>query len=68
MVTVYQKIKTKKGEKMKNIIISSILALSVIAFSGCTYKSASCNIAKPKLPNCVAAPCTPTPSPCGCHK
>jgi hypothetical protein len=50
-----------KGEIMKKIVIGTVLALSVIAFSGCTYKSA-CG---PKLPTCASA-CTPAP--CGCPK
>jgi len=48
---------------MKKIVIGTVLALSVIAFSGCTYKS-SC---APKLPTCASA-CTPAPAPCGCPK
>ncbi len=43
---------------MKKIVIGTVLALSVIAFSGCSYKSACA----PKVPTCA------TPAPCGCHK
>lgn len=49
---------------MKKIIISSVLALAVVAFSGCTYKKSSCS---PKLPTCASA-CKPAPTPCGCPK
>ncbi len=68
MVIVCQKTKTKKGEEMKNIVISSILALAVISFSGCSTKSASCNVKKPTLPACVSTPCAPAKKivPCPC--
>ncbi len=39
---------------MKKIIISSVLVMSVIALSGCTYKSACAA----KLPTCATS--------CGC--
>jgi len=59
---------------MKNIVISSILALAVVAFSGCATKSAPKGIscAKPiVLPSCVTTtPCAPVkkfvPCPTGC--
>ncbi len=46
---------------MKKIIVGSVLALAVVAFSGCTYKS-SC---APKLPTCASAV---SAAPCGCPK
>jgi hypothetical protein len=46
---------------MKKIIIGSVLAISVIVFSGCSSKCGS------KLPTCASA-CTPAPAPCGCPK
>lgn len=44
---------------MKKIVIGSVIAAAVLAFSGCTYKS-SCNT--PKLPKCVST-CAPAPCP-----
>ncbi len=49
---------------MRNLLISSILALAVIGFSGCGAK-AGVSCAKPVLPSCVPA-CKKTPVPCPC--
>ncbi len=48
---------------MRSILISAVLALAVIGFSGCGAKGASC--AKPTLPSC-ATPCTKKFVPCPC--
>ncbi len=50
---------------MRNILISSILALAVIGFSGCGAKAASkgASCVKPVLPSCVPN-CKKTPVPC----
>lgn len=46
---------------MKNIVIGSILALAVIAFSGCSVKG-KYGCSTPTYPSCAVA------TSCGCHR
>ncbi len=42
---------------MKNLALASVLAVAVLAISGCSHK---CGCAAPSYPTCVAKPA------CGC--
>jgi hypothetical protein len=44
---------------MRNLALASILAIAVLAVSGCSTKSA-CGCSAPSYPTCVAKPA------CGC--
>ncbi len=47
---------------MKNVVLASVLAIGMLAMSGCSIKKAGCGCgySAPSYPSCVAKPA------CGC--